>query len=129
MKQVIRYVADDGEMFETKQECISYEKFQSKLIFANEKFKTGTSLAEVLRFLSYNLLPESDQTKQYTEFESVTKDTLIAIPFWQCRDLPMYKVLYINKDFSLCVGNLEYSNTIYLHNFIRYLNYTNKNFK
>lgn len=129
------YRTSDGKLHTDKQWAEEHEESLMLSEKATKLLADGGSLYDALslgdKYNRLGRLTEHDQVL----LKSTAKDTLIAIPHWQCRDEPLYKAERI--DFVKGIGvyfyggkplswSGNYGNWVNLDDTVRYLENTFK---
>ena len=132
MKTVTMYEADDGTQFRIEDHCVEYEQQCEDAQAANDMLKNGATLMSAL-IRANQTRPWWDQGLTLDDrviLMNTTKDTGFAVPHWQCKDNPGYKVRQIDKTGRIHlfgdVGswNGSYGQWITLRDFLRYARQT-----
>ena len=125
MKQVIRYEARDGRLFSCEESCVSHERDLDNIDAANLILREGGSVSQALfvaRGCDVPILPAWDAVLQ-----TVTRETGISIPHWQCRDEAGYRVVriesrdrvYVHGDAGSWSG--PYGSSVQVGDLVRYV--------
>jgi hypothetical protein len=113
IKTIQCYQATDGSLH-TDMRSAEYRQLRiDDTETANKMLEDGKSIGDILKAIG--------RTEHDPIFDSVTKHSLLAIPHWQCRDEPGYKVIRFDDDYTVYVyGNAgswsgSYGNTMSLY--------------
>lgn len=125
MKEVIIYEADDGQRFDYESQCVKYEEMCKRVEEANDLLNRGYPLYVIWKFI-YPNDNSSFSEKEIDLLMKINKDTKFIVSYWQCKDIPGYKVCKINNDGYLWlfgdVGSWSgpYGNWITISELLRY---------
>lgn len=97
IKEITQWETEDGKVFSTFECAVYHQSRQDLIKIANDKFESGSSLADAFRILG------TDEDDIDPILEKVTKNTKLVIPYWQCRVTPGYQPKYFNTNGILYV--------------------------
>ncbi len=100
MKEVSRFVAEDGKEFSVKEEALRWDERIIQARAATEAFREGATFLEAVERSEWAKI---DGEEHREILNRITRDTKLIISYLQGRDTPGYKVTRFDTDGSIGV--------------------------